>query len=237
MKTTLWWRDDDAVTATPALETLLTAAEDAGISPVLAVIPGRLNADLPNMLAGRRVHVALHGWTHTNHQPSGSKKAELGDARPLGTVLQELKDGRTVLQDAFGPQFLPMLVPPWNRTIAAVQEALPSIGLRTISRYDQDKPLTPGVPRIDTHLDLIDWKGTRGFIGVDAALSRLADVIARDRASGRLGPIGVLSHHLDEVEETARFLRILAEHMAEEADWLAGQDVLNAAVSPRETNL
>src|SRR5690348_3297413 len=51
-----WWRDDDAVTWTPALQRLLALAEDVPIG--LAVIPGEARAELARSLeAHERVAV------------------------------------------------------------------------------------------------------------------------------------------------------------------------------------
>ncbi len=43
---TAWWRDDDAVSVTPALETLLRFEQDYKVPLALAVIPGVLQDDL-----------------------------------------------------------------------------------------------------------------------------------------------------------------------------------------------
>jgi len=229
----LWWRDDDAVAATPALEQLLDTADTVGIVPVLAVIPAHLDESLPRMLQGRKVHVALHGWQHHNHQPKGSKKAELGDARPSDLVLGELHDGVRRLQDAFGDQFLPLLVPPWNRSVAAVEAGISQLGLQALSRFNGDRPWTSGVPRIDTHLDLIDWKGDRGFIGHPVAESVLRSLLDRNEMGGRTSLVGVLSHHLVEVAESAWFMRSLADILADlRPSWLSGQEILAAAQMP-----
>ena len=50
---TFWWRDDDAVEVTPALEKLLQTADDAETPLSLAVIPGALRPDLVSCVNGR----------------------------------------------------------------------------------------------------------------------------------------------------------------------------------------
>ncbi|HST95756.1 MAG TPA: glycosyltransferase, partial [Microvirga sp.] len=60
-----WWRDDDAVADTPALDRLLglSRAYEAGIA--LAVIPNRLEASLASRLTDETSALALvHGWCH-----------------------------------------------------------------------------------------------------------------------------------------------------------------------------
>jgi hypothetical protein len=65
-----------------------------------------------------------------------------------------------------------------------------------------------GLAQINTHVDLIDWRGGRGFVGVEAALGALiaALVIARTQ-SGE--PVGLLSHHLAMDEAAWDFLDLL----------------------------
>src|SRR6516165_2204008 len=86
---TLWWRDDDAVRLTPALDRLLELA--AGTPLSLALIPGGLIAEEAEALAARlrrepAASALQHGWMHTNHAAPGAKKAELGDERPAAAI-------------------------------------------------------------------------------------------------------------------------------------------------------
>jgi hypothetical protein len=62
--------------------------------------------------------------------------------------------------------------------------------------------------QINTHLDLVDWKGGRGFVGQEAALAVLVEALAAARA-GADGPVGVLSHHLAMDEPAWNFLMFL----------------------------
>src|SRR3954471_6826472 len=61
----LWWRDDDAVAATPELAALLRLA---GATPMaLAVIPALATADLAASLRDVPCSAVLqHGWRHVN---------------------------------------------------------------------------------------------------------------------------------------------------------------------------
>ena len=62
-----WWRDDDAVAWTPALERLLARAE--GLPVALAVIPGEAEPALGEALAEfDGVRALQHGWRHENHE-------------------------------------------------------------------------------------------------------------------------------------------------------------------------
>ena len=68
----------------------------------------------------------------------------------------------------------------------------------------------PGLIQVNTHLDPIDWRGERLFVGEVAALERLVAVLDPDE------PIGILSHHLAMDEPGWRFLDqllgVLAAH-------------------------
>ena len=48
---TFWWRDDDAVAATPALDRLLRLTESGGVPLALAVIPAPAEPGLAERLA------------------------------------------------------------------------------------------------------------------------------------------------------------------------------------------
>src|ERR1700693_5805783 len=65
-----WWRDDDAITRTRALDRLLELSEDAPIA--VAVVPGYAEKALAERLADvAAVTVLQHGWRHINHAPAG----------------------------------------------------------------------------------------------------------------------------------------------------------------------
>src|SRR5690242_11095944 len=65
-----WWRDDDAVEATPQLDALLRLSGDVPLA--LAVIPAFVEHSLAEALQTRpNVTVLQHGWSHANRQPAG----------------------------------------------------------------------------------------------------------------------------------------------------------------------
>lgn len=56
----------------------------------------------------------------------------------------------------------------------------------------------PGLEQINTHLDPIDWRGTRGLVAPDKLVAQTTDLL-RDRREGRTDnaePFGILTHHL-----------------------------------------
>ena len=194
----LWWRDDDAADVGPALERLLAIHRDTGAPVALAVVPAKATQALADRLAGEPgVDVLQHGYAHVNHAaPGDNKKIELGTERPATLVLGELGTGRMALERLFGARPLPVLVPPWNRIAPVLVPTLPEIGFAGLSTFGARRRMHPvrGLLEVNTHVDLIDWKGGRGFVGEAAALDALVAALARARISGE--PVGVLSHHL-----------------------------------------
>jgi hypothetical protein len=226
---TLWWRDDDAVTATPQLDALLHLAGDLPVA--LAVIPAPARPELADALSGRPgVAVLQHGWKHTNWAGCG-KKSEYPEGRSASLVAAEIGAGRARLKAMFGSRALPVLVPPWNRIAREFLPLLSANGLAGLSTMvsRSDAAIPPGLTLIDAHVDLVAWRGNRGFIGEDAALGSLVGHLKTSRqADGAAQPIGILTHHLIMDRASAAFLdRLFALTRAHDAcRWAAVGELL-----------
>jgi hypothetical protein len=212
---TIWWRDDDAAAVTPSLERLLLLRRAHEIGLGLAVIPAALQPELRQRLHEEPQDVAVlqHGYAHQNHAPPSEKKIELGLHRPLPIIIGELATGLMALTQAFGVRFLPVMVPPWNRIAPRLVPVLPEIGLRGLSAFGMRARALPvrGLQQVNTHVDLIDWRGRRGFVGVEAALGAFAGYLNARRtadpaAASADEPTGVLSHHGAHDDEAWAFL-------------------------------
>lgn len=224
---TLWWRDDDACGAGAALARLLEIATQYGVPLALAVIPARAERALAeHVRTAPAVAVLQHGYAHRNHAPSGVKRSELGDHRPATAIDTELERGWRRLAGLFGAAALPVLVPPWNRIGPGVSRRLPRLGYRGLSTFgprSAREPL-PGLCQVNSHLDLIDWRGTRGFVGVPLALGALLGHL-RARRVGRADagePTGLLTHHLVHDDACWEFVSALLEQTRQHpaARWL-----------------
>ncbi|HEX4885296.1 MAG TPA: polysaccharide deacetylase family protein [Casimicrobiaceae bacterium] len=198
---TLWWRDDDAVAATPALARLLGLASQHAVPLALAVVPAGLDASLVEAVAGAATGaVVQHGYAHRNHAAAGAKACELGGARRVDAAAAELAAGRQRLEAAFGPRFVPVVVPPWNRIDPALVPRLPALGYAGLSTFGARtaREAAPGVVRCNTHADPIRWREGRTFVGADAGLAQVAAHLAARRtgAADPDEPTGLLTHHL-----------------------------------------
>ena len=216
-RATFWWRDDDAVAPTPALERLLALA---AVPLALAVIPAGAAEDLVRRLAAEPlVAVLQHGYAHENHSPPEAKKQELGGPRDPDAVAAELTLGKARLEMLFGPQFQPVLVPPWNRIDPGITARLPGLGYRGLSAYGPRaaRAAAPGLPQVNCHADILRWKPTRGFLGTAAALALLTGHLAarRQGEADAEEPSGILSHHLVQDEEAWAFLAALLTFLAD----------------------
>lgn len=201
-----WWRDDDAVTATPALDRLLALARGFNVPLGLAVIPKAATAALAERVGDADgVRVLQHGWQHRRHSPEGEKKMELGDHRPIGAVLDELRMGRERLAALVPTRFLPVLVPPWNRVSARVAAQRASAGLIGISTFGRRQSRDPRW--VNTQVDIIDWT-TRAALPPAQAYALLCRELQR-RLKGDGEPIGLLSHHLLHGDASWAFLEDL----------------------------
>ncbi len=51
---------------------------------------------------------------------------------------------------------------------------------------------------VDVHVDLVDWRGGRGFVGLSAALDQVLGHLAVRRGGSADGdePTGLMTHHL-----------------------------------------
>ena len=186
---TFWLRDDDATLPTPQLETLLSMTGRHAVPVTLAVIPARTGQALADRLTGEAgITVAVHGWAHRNHAGPDEKKQELGLHRPLSAVLADASRGLHHLRGLYGAHCVPVLVPPWNRIHGDVVQGLPGLGYAALSVFGPEKP--GPLRRLNTHVDLIDWRGSGRAKGLDLLLAEITLVVARDAS------IGLLTHHL-----------------------------------------
>ncbi|MTI09329.1 polysaccharide deacetylase family protein [Curvivirga aplysinae] len=219
-----WWRDDDAVANTSALQKLMTATDHTPIS--LAVIPDQLEESLqPFTSQHKQITIVQHGFAHVNHAPTEEKKAEFRDHRSKEVMTEELKKGHSLLKEVFGGQFKPLFVPPWNRLGNDGEDAVKEAGLKFVSTFTPRQPNT-GPDILNTHIDPVNWKANRQFLGdTESLLQAILHLRAKREVWENVDviePTGFLSHHLIHDEETWSFIEkfnhTIQQHPS--ANWL-----------------
>lgn len=219
----LWWRDDDGVAPSAALERLLASTAKVGAPLMLASISRDATEALAMRLQGEpSVTVAPHGWGHTNHAPATEKKAEFGAHRPLATIASEAAQAKARIDALFGPQAVPVFVPPWNRISENVAGALRGAGYSALSTYGLRGIGTEALPRLDAHIDPVDWRGTRSAIDPDTLIAHVAALIEDGH------PIGLMTHHLMHDDAIWTLTDALARRLTERGGkWVDIRDLLN----------
>ncbi|MED5395522.1 MAG: polysaccharide deacetylase family protein [Pseudomonadota bacterium] len=227
---TLWWRDDDAVALTPALDKLLTISRNSGVPLALAVVPAAAEGALADFLDARsNVYVLQHGYGHVNYAQPGDKASEYGPERDLESRLKELAQGFKLLSQF--RQFLPVLVPPWNRIDKALLSILPEIGLTGISTFAPREPAdsVSGLTCVNTHVDIINWRMGQHFLGVPAVLEQFVKHLQarRRRTADPNEPTGLLTHHLVHDAQSwsflDRFFQVTSAHPP--TRWVEAQEI------------
>ncbi len=234
-----WWRDDDAVDASPALAQLCRLGQRLQIPLALAVIPARLQPGLADFVAAQpQVAVLQHGYDHENHAAPGARKLELGGRLEAERIERRLGSGMDTLQSHFPGHFLPVLVPPWNRIDSRIVARLPGIGFSGLSTTRARRKAFPadGLLAVNTHLDPVHWQRQRGFIGVYPAVAILIQHLRAKRLDyrDRREPTGLLTHHLAHNVAVWRFVEdllcFLSEHPA--AAWLDARSIWRPTSQP-----
>jgi hypothetical protein len=214
----LWWRDDDARGMSPALDRLLASA--GGLPLSLAVIPDGVSATLAKrLLRSTGVTIAQHGIDHINlRQPDTGPAADYTQATAPGPLARGILSGCYALEAAgLEPVFY---TPPWNRIEPVLLDALVLAGYSALSGWNEEGPFSPSLRRLDTHIDLLRWRGRPRFRGAARIYDDLrTQLAARRRAEDFSQPIGLLTHHLDHDEESWNFLDDLLAALRPEVDF------------------
>jgi hypothetical protein len=194
-----WWRDDDAVKRTSQIDQLEELALRVGCEVHLAVIPNGVQDDLVGFVKKNQCFTVLtHGFSHQNHAEQGQKKCEFPQGRV--SVPAELRAGWQGLLDRFGDRFAPVFVPPWNRFADEHKGWLQDIGYKGFSTFTarRQKWAVTGVLQVNTHVDPVDWHGSRSLLASEQIINHTVACL-KDRRNGvsdNAEPFGFLTHHL-----------------------------------------
>jgi hypothetical protein len=236
----LWWRDDDAVAVTPALERLQTLAKRFEVNVGLASIPRFAHAELAAFVhENASLSPLCHGLAHMNHA-SARLPSEFGTQRSLATLERDVSEAYTLYTERFGEHALKVFVPPFNHMTAALIPILKAKGFEGVSsrptRAERLKvqlakapetlsqwvtsifpPLKPDPDfiRADVHIHPIVWSAPIRAASVETCENALVQHL-RARRLGLLpvlSPIGFVTHHLDHDEPIWCVVETLLEHL------------------------
>ncbi len=209
-----WWRDDDAGRPDPALARLYALASRTNVPLALAAVPEYAE---PAAFEGIQSEVAVmqHGVDHRNRAGATEKKTEFSATEPVDAALRRLLSGRAILESVAGARAIAVLAPPWNRISPGLLAHLSAAGYRGVTAFGVRNITNPGVApfRVNTHVDIIDWRGSRGFCGVEQALGQATGHLAARRLgeADPTEPTGWLTHHAVHDEAAWGFLENLFE--------------------------
>ena len=233
----LWWRDDDAVRVTPALEKLATLSSEYDIPLVLAVIPDRMQTGLARFVGKYGLlSVVQHGFSHENHALPGVKSSEYPATRNSGAMITEIAIGWSRLSEF--EKLNKVFVPPWNRIDMELAGQLQSVGYTAISVFGPRSKDAPWF--INTHGDLIDWRGHRGFADETTVLAQLRDHL-RGKRLGQYDngePTGMLTHHLNHDDGCWAFIKTFLDWTRKQqaVEWLSGDQLFGHQKGRGELN-
>lgn len=204
----VWWRDDDAVVQTAALDRLLDLSESCETPLALAVVPQGADQSLVDACENRRdVSILVHGWAHRNNAISPSKKCEFPEG--WANAPAQARAGIERLRSLFGATLVPVFVPPWNRISDDLLPLLGPMGYSALSTFTPRRSAfaAPGLGQINTHVDPINWRAGGGLAPQEQLITHITQNL-RDRRVGQADasePLGLLTHHLVHTEEIWEF--------------------------------
>jgi hypothetical protein len=226
-----WVRDDDANSVSVQLERLQSIATGYDVSIGLALIPGVLEAELVAFLRTKSHNLfpMCHGWKHVNHG-TADNPCEFGNGRSHHAACLDATRALNTFRGHFADNPA-VFVPPFNRIAPAMIGVLVNVGFsglsggprplehriaRVVNRFNWAPALNIAwkgpLPRIDAHVDLIEWKS--GSARDMAVVAEMLVGQLRLRRKGFLPartPIGLLTHHLVHDEKIWYLLESLIE--------------------------
>ena len=215
-----WWRDDDAIEPTKELDQLVSLAEETNVPVHLAVIPRDATKTLASKITETNMLIpVVHGWAHQNHAPADLKKAEFGATRPAQDCADDMQNALRDMQSLFGDRLAVMFVPPWNRLDPALMVPLAEAGYDAVSTFlpRRETMPVPGLVQINTHLDPIFWRETRGLVPPETLVEKAAAFLKdrRCKITDNAEPFGYLTHHLVHDADIWEFSRQFLNEMCD----------------------
>ncbi|HEU0176705.1 MAG TPA: hypothetical protein VFV58_20760 [Blastocatellia bacterium] len=210
----LFFRNDDVDEDEAPLRRLLRLFMERNTPINLGVIPGRLTAACVELLAQSTgaapalLELNQHGWLHLNHEREG-RKCEFGPSRTYAEQLADIAQGQARMTEAFGPNWFPVFIPPWNRCTEDTRRAIDHLGFRALSAKLGRSVVTGyRFEEISITLDLYHWNDGARLKTPDEVIDDLISQLSRQK------PIGVALHHKVMDEHAFSFLGSLIDSLA-----------------------
>ncbi len=196
----VFFRDDDVDEDEASLRRLLHLFAASDVPLILGVIPARLTTAGIELLQQYSASVELvqHGWQHINHETTG-RKCEFGRSRSFAEQFDDLSRGQKRMNEAFGAQWFPAFIPPWNRCTDVTEQALQQLGFRVLSKLHEKDSLA-SLPQISVTLDLFHWKGGAQLKPTTELWQAIAQQVQQDMA------LGIMLHHKVMADDAFAFL-------------------------------
>ena len=209
-----FFRDDDVDEDEATLRRLLSLFLERNTPINLGVIPGRLTAACADLLAESAgaspatLELNQHGWLHLNHEREG-RKCEFGPSRTYAEQLADVAQGRERMTEAFGPNWFPVFIPPWNRCTEDTYRALDHLGFRALSAKRGGSVVTGyRFEDISITLDLYRWNDGARLKSPEESVDSLIAQLSLPQT------IGVALHHKVMDERAFSFLDSLLDTLA-----------------------
>jgi hypothetical protein len=210
----IFFRNDDVDNDEALLRRLLQLFVERNTPINLGVIPGLLTDECAELLAesvGAAPALLVlnqHGWRHQNHEREG-RKCEFGASRAYGEQLADIMQGQARMTEAFGPNWSPVFIPPWNRCTEETRRAIDHLGFRALSAKQGSSVVTGyQFEEISITLDIYRWSGGARMKSPEEVIGELIAQLSRQQT------IGVVLHHKVMDEQAFYFLGSLLDTLA-----------------------
>ena len=204
----IFFRDDDVDIDEENLHRLLTIFADRKIPLIAGVIPKLLIGDCIKLLSefSEFTELVQHGWQHKNHEIL-QRKCEFGNSRNFAEQFSDLAAGQKIMNEAFGENWFPAFIPPWNRCTEITHRALDELGFRVLSKLrGSQAPVTSFQFReISVTLDIFRWENGATLKSAEDIYEELTQQIVKG------APIGIMLHHKVMADEAFLFIEQLLD--------------------------
>ena len=206
----VWWRDDDAHDATPALDRLIKMSNTLNVPVHLAIIPRKATRALATRIMDEKNIVPLvHGWAHRNANPADTVRCEFPDSKDIAQTREEILEAKRRLEGLLPGKVEPVFVPPWNRIGGKAAAELADLGFKILSATPNQMAMVdaPGVVQMHAHIDPIVWKDGKALRDPEAMILEIVTMLKprRQGKSDNSMPFGFLTHHLAMSDEVWAF--------------------------------